>query len=124
MSETFHVRISKERFATVELTRPPGDWFTDGHLQEILVAFADSFKDNYDSTTPRVFRTPRCTFSLYVFRKSFKSYVFQPVSDDKWEACSSIPKTFCIRVLGRSDIGEALGETAEVDGAMRVVQPE
>ena len=109
---------------TVDFARPSGDWFTDAHLQEILVAFADSFKENYKATAPRVFRTPRCTFSLTVFKKSFKSYIFKPLSKDHLEAFSSVPKAFCIRVLGRSDVGEALADQTSVDSAMRVVEGE
>jgi hypothetical protein len=119
-TKTLYVRISSERFATIELVEPPGDWFTDGHLQEILTAFADSFYDNYGLTSPRIFRTPRCTFSLSVFPKSFRSYIFRPLSPGLMQTCASVPKAFCIRVLGRSDIGEALAERATIDGAMRI----
>jgi hypothetical protein len=121
LSKTLYVRISRDRFATVELVEPPGDWFTDAHLQEILVAFADSFHSNFAADSPRIFRTPRCTFSISVFAKTFRAFVFRPATEDTFETCSSIPKTFCIRVLGRSDIGEALPDRAAVDGAMRVV---
>jgi hypothetical protein len=121
-SKTLYVRISRSRFATVEIAEPPGDWFTDGHLQEILVAFAESFAENYSSTVRRIFRTPRCTFALLVFPKSFRSFIFKPVAGHM-ETCSSIPKAFCIRVLGRSDIGEALAEKAAVDAAMRIAPP-
>ena len=122
-TKTYYVRISKDRFATVDLVEPPGYWFTDGHLQEVLVAFADSFKDNYNASAPRVFRTPRCTFSLSVFKKSFRSFIFRPIDKDKFDSCASIPKTFCIRILGRSDVGEALSKQTTVDGAMRIVDP-
>jgi hypothetical protein len=120
LSRTLYVRISSERFATIELAEPPGDWFTDGHLQEILVAFADSFTENYGLTAPRIFRTPRCTFSLSVFPKNFRSFIFRPLAPERMETCASIPKAFCIRVLGRSDIGEALTDKAAVDRAMRI----
>lgn len=119
--KTLYVRVSKNRFVTIDFKEPPGGWFTDGHLQEILVAFADSFKDNYNATAPRIFRTPRCTFSLAVMKKSFKSFMFKPVEDGNLESYSSVPKAFCIRVLGRSDVGEALNGQAEVDAAMRLV---
>jgi hypothetical protein len=119
MRKTLYVRLSKERFTTIEFVEPPGDWFTDGHLQEILVAFADSYKENCVATAPRIFRTPRCTFSLSVFNKSFRSFVFRPVGSDL-EGSASIPKIFHIRVLGRSDIGEALGPKTIVDYALRL----
>ena len=120
--KTLYVRVSKNRFATIDFVGPPGDWFTDGHLQEILVAFADNFADNYDATAPRIFRTARCTFALSVLKKSFRSFVFRPAEESTLEAYSSIPRTYSIRVLGRGDIGEGLSGQAALDGAMRLVQ--
>jgi hypothetical protein len=122
MRKTLLIRLSKERFTTVELAEPPGDWFTDGHLQEILVAFADSYKENYVATAPRIFRTPRCTFSISVFNRSFRSFIFRPNGSDL-DALASIPKIFFIRVLGRSDIGESLAQKTIVDSAMRLACP-
>jgi hypothetical protein len=125
MGRTLHVRLSRERFVVVELVEPPGEWFTDGHLQEILVAFADSFAENYSSAVPRIFRTPRCTFSLSVFPKSFRSFIFRPTDSDSLETLASVPKTFYIRVLGRSDVGECLGQNGHplVDSALRLARP-
>ncbi|KAH0792579.1 hypothetical protein GPJ56_003413 [Histomonas meleagridis] len=119
--KTLYVRISKDRFATIEFMAPPGDWFTDAHLQEILVAFADSFYDIYSLTTPLIIRTPRSTFSISVFSKSYRQYVFKPLNESEMETYSSIPKTFFIRVLGRSDVAEKIAGQATLDSAMRII---
>lgn len=121
-SKVHYIRISKERFATIELSEPPGNWFQDIHLQEILVAFADSFYEIYNLTAPRIYVTPHCTFSILTCNKSFRSYVFKPIDSDTIEPLSSIPKTFYIRVIGRSDIGESLKSQANVDSALRIVE--
>ena len=123
-SQTLYVRINENRFATIDLSEPPGDWFTDGHLQEILVAFADSFSNIYKSTSPMIFRTPRCTFSVLVCPKSFRSFCFKPHDKHSYDYFSSIPKTFFIRVLGRSDVAEGLNSHADVDSALRLVPEE
>ena len=117
------VRISKDRFATIDFTPPPGDWFTDVHLQEILVAFADAFYDFYASTSPKIVRTPRCTFSITVFNKSYKQYLFNRVNGGN-EICplSSVPKVFCIRILGRSDIADKISGQATLDSALRIIE--
>lgn len=119
-SKVYYVRISKERFATIELSEPPGNWFQDVHLQEILVAFADSFYEIYNLTAPRIYTTPHCTFSILACNKSFRSYVFKPIDQDSIEPLSSIPKTFFVRVLGRSDIGISLANKVSVDSALRI----
>lgn len=119
-SNVYYVRISKDRFATIELSKPPGDWFQDVHFQEILVAFADSFYEIYNLTAPRIYKTPHCTFSILACNKSFRSFVFKPIDSNSIIPLSSIPKTFFIRVLGRSDIGEKLSNQAAVDSALRI----
>ena len=121
-SRSLYVKISKDRFATIELSEPPGDWFRDSHLQEILVAFADSFYEIYNMTDPRIYKTPRCTFSILSCNKTFRSYIFKPVDKHSLEPLSSIPKTFFIRVLGRSDVADSLVAQAEVDSALRIIR--
>lgn len=120
-NKTLFVRISKDRFATIDLTPPSGDWFTDVHLQEILVAFADAFYEFYSATSPKIVRTPRCTFSITVFNKSYKQFLFSHVNDNEMEPLSSVPKVFCIRVLGRSDIADRISGQATLDSALRII---
>ena len=120
-SRALYVRINENRFTTIELSEPSGDWFTDGHLQEILVAFADSFSSIYKMTQPKVFRTPRCTFSVLVCPKTFRAFCFKPNGEHSFNYLSSIPKTFFIRVLGRSDVAEILTSHANLDSALRLV---
>jgi hypothetical protein len=49
---------------------------------------------------------------------SFPSFIFKPVSTDHMETCFSRPIAFCIRVLGRCDIRDALAEKAAIDVVM------
>lgn len=117
-----HVQLSKDRFAVVTVVEPPGDWFTDAHLQEILMAFADSFYEIVLLVNPRVFGTPRCTFAISVFPKNYRSFIYKPTEDNKGLiTLSSISKSFYIRVLGRRDISEQLNQQATIDQAMRIV---
>ncbi|EAY18759.1 hypothetical protein TVAG_267920 [Trichomonas vaginalis G3] len=125
MGKTHHlqVRISPERFIQVDIAEPPGDWFTDGHLQEILVAIGDQFYDLYNLENPKVFRTPRCSFSVFTQPKSFKSYIFTPSQEESgYYGLSSIPKILCIRVLGRADVAEKLQRQTTLDSALRIVR--
>ena len=124
MSLTKHLqlRVTKERFIPLDVAYLPDSWFTDAHLQEILVAIGDSFMDIYNLTTPRVYRTPRCSFSVTVSQKSFKSYAFIPENEtNNFEALSSMPKIISVRVLGRADVAEKLPRQTTLDGAFRVV---
>lgn len=125
MGKTHHlqVRISPDRFIQVDIAEPPGDWFTDGHLQEIMVAIGDQFYELYNLEVPKVFRTPRCTFSVFSQPKSFKSYVFLPShTEDGYISLSSIAKIISIRVLGRADIAEKVQKQTTLDSALRIVK--
>ena len=124
MSQTKHLqlRVSKDRFIPLDVSCPTDSWFTDAHMQEILVAIGDSFMDIYNLSAPRVYRTPRCSFSVTTSHKSFKSYAFIPENELKsFEALSSLPKIISVRVLGRADIAEKLPRQTTLDGAFRVV---
>ena len=116
------LKISNERFIPLDLIPPPGDWFTDGHLQEILTAIADSFYDLYSTTEPKVIRTPRCTFSFQTRARSGKIYLFVPIENPlHYDPFSSVPKLFCIRVLGRGDLGISLTKNTKIDSALRII---
>ena len=119
-----YIKISQDRFANVSVVEPPGDWFTDIHLQEVLVAFADNFYDLYTSENPKVFRTPRCSFSITSYHRTFKSYIYQPIEQTEGlRPLYSIPKQFSIRILGRADLAENLGDQTTLDRALRIIPP-
>jgi len=122
--QTLYIKISKDHFANIDVVQPPGDWFTDVHLQEVLVAFADNFSELYTSNTPKVFRTPRCSFSITSYRRTFKSYIYQPIKQNEGlRPIYSIPKQFSIRILGRADVAEALSDQTTLDRALRIIPP-
>ena len=124
MSVTKHLqlRVSNDRYVSVDIAQPEGDWFTDAHLQEIIIAIGQSFKEIYNLTSPRVYRTPRCSFSINSVQKSFRTYVFMPQGDSTFAAFASFPKILLVRVLGRADVAEKLMKQTTLDSAFRVVK--
>lgn len=121
--KTYYLRISKDKFVTVDIAYPSGNWFTEAHLNEIITAFFDKFSSLYSSNELKVFRTPRCTYSIASFPRTFKSTIFQPIEKEEGLIpLKSVSKHFFIRVLGRSDIAEALGDQTTLDSAFRLIQ--
>ena len=117
------LRVTRDRYIPVDISMPDGDWFTDAHLQEIIVALGQSFKEIYNLSAPRVYRTPRCSFSVYSASKSFRSYIFLPEEEQTaFSALASYPKTFYVRVLGRADVAEKLLRQTTLDSAFRIVK--
>jgi hypothetical protein len=111
MSNTYNlmVRISKFRFAQVNLIGPSGNWFTDVHVQEILSAIADKFIELYNQTQKQIIKTPRTTFSLEMQNKSHKTYVFLPVNQKaELETISSIPRIFLFALLDEETLEQRL----------------
>lgn len=100
---------------------PPGGWFTDGHLQEVVAAIGDSFDKLLKSTEPTVLGTPRCTFSVTVHRRTSRPYVFSRDCQNFLTTLTSIGYTFHVRILGRAELGRSLGKNAIVDAASRPI---
>ena len=123
-TQQFQLRISSERFISVDLAAPSGDWFGDKHLQEILAVIAEQFYDIYSLEEPKVFRTPRTTFSAFCVPKNFKSYIFQPNYGENlsFSPLSSVPKVLSIRVLGNGNVGNKLMKQTTLDSALRIVR--
>ena len=125
MTSTKHyqLRVTQDRFISVDVSFPPGDWFKDAHLQEILTALGQNFKEIYSSTSPKVYRTPRCSFSVFASQKTARSYIFIPQEEQtSFSALASFPKVIYIRVLGRADVAEKLLRQTTLDSAFRVVK--
>ena len=112
------LRINKERFVELEVIKPRGDWFTETHMQEILAAFAENFNKLIQQKSPTIIRTARVTFAIMHEKRANRIYCFFP--KNSFEAISSIPQKFIVRVLGRGDIGESIPDVSELDSVMRL----
>jgi len=121
MSKHLFLKLNSSVFIPIDFSEPKSNWFTDGHMQEIITAIGVSFSNIYNSDSPKIVRTPRCTFSIYKTTKISKQIMFIPKNETELLPLSSSSSLFCVRVLGRSDVADKLNGFVPIDAALRIV---